>query len=90
MTRRHLVSHLFTVVAVLGICTSAFKISVQAARVSDSDVSSEFSQAQDGRTLLRFQQVHQGFPVIGGGLIVQSDRERDVRSVLRCRPDYPF
>ncbi|MCZ7552218.1 MAG: hypothetical protein B6D39_10230 [Anaerolineae bacterium UTCFX2] len=46
------------------------------------------SQAQDGRTLLRFQQVYQGVPVMGGELIVQLDRGRGVRSVSgEIQPD---
>ncbi len=39
------------------------------------------SDTEDGRSFVRFQQVHQGIPVMGGELIVQLEATRDVRSI---------
>lgn len=38
-------------------------------------------KADRGRSFVRFQQMHQGIPVIGGELIVQMDSKKDVLSV---------
>ncbi len=39
------------------------------------------SDVENGRSFVRFQQVHQGIPVMGGELIVQLEASRSVRSV---------
>ena len=36
---------------------------------------------EDGRSVVRFQQVYQGIPVVGGELIVQMNAQKQVLSV---------
>ncbi len=53
-----------------GLTDEAYELSVTRVRSADR-----------GRSFVRFQQVHQGLAVLGGELIVQMDKQRDVLSV---------
>ena len=42
----------------------------------------------DGRSFVKFQQVHQGLPVIAGELVVQTDAQNDILSIHgKASPD---
>ena len=61
----------------LGAYGSAFGLTDQA-----QELTVERSKAtEDGRSVVRFQQVYQGIPVVGGELIVNMDAEKNVLSV---------